>query len=144
MFAKYGYNRNTHRSLLYGPTDYCGGGFICWRWLQGEGQIMHFLKHWRTDSQLGNTLRIAVSWYQYAAGVSWSLFEDVTNPVNYTHARWLSSLHSFLRTIDGHFDLDDAYIPPAWRIHFHGGTYPQLLTAILGRGYSLRYLHCRW
>jgi hypothetical protein len=46
IFAKCGYNRNTHRALLYGPTDYCGGGFIRWRWLQGEGQIMHFLKHW--------------------------------------------------------------------------------------------------
>jgi hypothetical protein len=28
IFKKNGYNRNTHRSLLYGPTDYVGGGFI--------------------------------------------------------------------------------------------------------------------
>jgi hypothetical protein len=70
IFAKCGYNRNTHRALLYGPTDNCGGDFIRWRWLQGEGQIMHFLKHWRTDSQLEKALRIAVSWYQNAAGFS--------------------------------------------------------------------------
>jgi hypothetical protein len=115
MFAKCGYNRNTPRSLLYGPSDYCGGGFIRWRWLQGEGQIMQFLKHWRTKSQFGTTLRIAVAWYQHAAGVSWSLFEDVQTPVNYTHARWLPSLRKFLQTIDGHFDLDDTYIPPPQR-----------------------------
>jgi hypothetical protein len=117
IFAKCGYNRNTHRSLLYGPTDYCGGGFIRWRWLQGEAQILNFLKNWRTDSQLGQTLRVAVSWYQYAAGVSWSLFEDVTTPVDYTHARWLPSLRAFLSSIDGHFDLDDTYIPPPQREH---------------------------
>jgi hypothetical protein len=112
IFAKCGYNRNTHRALFYGPTDFCGGGFIRWRWLQGEVQIMHFLKHWRTDSQLGKTLRIAVSWYQNAAGVSWSLFDDVTTKVDYTHTRWLPSVRAFLGTIDGHFDLDKQYIPP--------------------------------
>jgi hypothetical protein len=60
-------------------------------------------------------LRIAVAWYQYAAGVSWSLFDDVTTPVEYTHARWLPSLRTFLGTIDGHFDLDETFIPPSQR-----------------------------
>jgi hypothetical protein len=65
---------------------------------------------------LENTLQIAVSWYQHAAGVSWSLFDDVTTPVDYTaQARWLPSLRAFLGTIDGHFDLDETYIPPAQR-----------------------------
>jgi hypothetical protein len=111
IFAKCGYNRNIHRSLLYGPTDYCGGGFIGWRWLQGEGQIINFLKNWRTESQIGTTLRIAVAWYQQAAGVSWPLFDDVTTPVDYTHARWLPSLRAFLPTINGHLELDDPHIP---------------------------------
>jgi hypothetical protein len=76
IFAKTGYNRNTHRALLYGPTDYAGGGFIQWKWLQGEGQITNFLKNWRTNGQVSQTLRVAVSWYQYETGVSWSLFDD--------------------------------------------------------------------
>jgi hypothetical protein len=54
---------------------------------------------------VSKTLRVAVSWYQYEAGVSWSLFDDVTTKVNYTSARWLPSLRDFLSTIDGHFDL---------------------------------------
>jgi hypothetical protein len=33
IFAKAGYNRNTSRSLLYGPQDYGGGGFSRWKWL---------------------------------------------------------------------------------------------------------------
>jgi hypothetical protein len=56
IFAKTGYNRNTHRSLLYGPTDYVGGGFIRWKWIQGEGKINNFLKYWRTNGQVSKTL----------------------------------------------------------------------------------------
>jgi hypothetical protein len=35
--------------------------------------------------------------------------------VDYTQARWLPSLRAFLGTINGHFDLDETYIPPAQR-----------------------------
>jgi hypothetical protein len=45
IFAKEGYNRNTSRGLLYGPTAKAGGGRIRWKWMQGEGQIMNFLKY---------------------------------------------------------------------------------------------------
>jgi hypothetical protein len=118
IFAKTGYNCNTHRSLLYGPTNYAGGGFIRWKWLQGEGQITNFLKNWRTNGQVSQTLRVAVSWYQYEAGVSWSLFEDVKTSATYTSARWIvPSLRQFLATIDGHFDLNDEYITPPQREH---------------------------
>jgi hypothetical protein len=47
IFAKEGYNRNMSRDLLYGPTDYTSAGHVRWKWLQGEGQIMNFLKYWR-------------------------------------------------------------------------------------------------
>jgi hypothetical protein len=60
-------------------------------------------------------LRIAVSWYQSHAGVSFSLFEDVHTPLHYTDARWLHSLHQFLATIDGRLELDETYIPPVQR-----------------------------
>jgi hypothetical protein len=93
----------------------CWWRLLHWQWLQGEGQVTNFLKYWRTDGQLGTTLRITVSWFQYKAGVSWSLFNDVTTTVNYTHARWLPSLHNFLGTIDGHFQLDDIYVSPSQR-----------------------------
>jgi hypothetical protein len=66
---------------------------------------------------VSKTLRVAVSWYQYEAGVSWSLFDDVSTPVNCTLARWLPSLRKFLSTIYGHFDLDDEYITPPQREH---------------------------
>jgi hypothetical protein len=63
IFAKEGFNCIPSCDLLYGPSDYAGGGHCRWKWLQGEGQIMIFLKYWRTDGQVSTMLRIAVSWY---------------------------------------------------------------------------------
>jgi hypothetical protein len=110
IFVKEGFKRNTHRDLLYGLTDYAGGGHFRWKWLQGEGQIMNFLKHWRTDGQVSTMLRIAVSWYQEHTGVSFSLFTDVHTPIPYAAARWLHSLRTFLTTVDGQLELDNTYV----------------------------------
>jgi hypothetical protein len=116
IFAKAGYNRNTSRALLYGPQDYGGGGFIRWKWLQGEGQIQNFLKHWRTDSQVSKILLMAVSWYQHNTVVGFALFQKPSIPIEYSDARYLPSLRQFLSTIiDGHLEIDEAYIVPLQR-----------------------------
>jgi hypothetical protein len=111
IFAKEGFNRNTSRNLLYGPSDYAGGGHFRWSWMQGEGKIMNFLKYWRIDGQISTALRIAVSWYQAHAGVSFSLLADVHTPILYSDSRWLHSLRGFLATIDHHITLDQPFIP---------------------------------
>jgi hypothetical protein len=115
IFAKEGFNRNTSCALLYGPSDYADGGHFRWKWLQGEGQIMNFLKYWRTDGQVSTMLRIAVSWFQQHAGVSFSLFDDVHTPIPYAAARWLNSLRTFLATVDGQLELDATYLPESQR-----------------------------
>jgi hypothetical protein len=56
-------------------------------------------------------LRITVSWYQFHAGVGFSLFQDVHTPVPYSDARWLDSLRNFLATINASFDLDETHVP---------------------------------
>jgi hypothetical protein len=117
IFAKEEFNRNTTRDLLYGPSDYAGGGHFRWKWLQGEGQIMNFLKFWRTDGQVSTMLRIAVSWYQQHAGVSFSLFDDVHTPIPYASARWLHLLRTFLATVNGQLELDTTYVPTPQRHH---------------------------
>jgi hypothetical protein len=115
IFAKEGFNRNTSRALLYGPSDYAGGGHFHWQWLQGEGQIMNFLKFWRTDGQVSTMLRIAVSWYQQHSGVSFSLFDDVHTPILYTAARWLHARCTFLATVDSQLELGNTYVPQSQR-----------------------------
>ena len=116
LISKMGYNRNTHRSLMYGPTEQAGGGLIRWYWLQGEGQILTFLKHWRTQGVIGDALRVAVAWFQHNSGSGIPLFQYPEIPINYTDSRWLASLRQFLSRINGKFILDKNFVPSLQRI----------------------------
>jgi hypothetical protein len=62
IIAKCGYMRTTVYSIIFGPKCLGGAGFIRWFTLQGEGQIMLFIKHWRAQDEVGRLLRIAVAW----------------------------------------------------------------------------------
>jgi hypothetical protein len=141
IFAKEGYNRNTTRDLLYGPTDYAGGSHISWNWMQGEGQIMNFLKYWRIDGQISTVLPVAVAWYQAHDGVSFSLLEDVQTPIVYSDSRWLHSLRGFLASIDGRLKLDQTFISTSQRqgddylmdIVIHSGAFDEPILRILNQ-----------
>jgi hypothetical protein len=61
FLSKCGFNRNTKRAVMFAPWQCSGGGFMPLYLLQGEGQILSFLKHWRTDTPAGRLLRIATS-----------------------------------------------------------------------------------
>jgi hypothetical protein len=115
FLAKCGYNRNTHRCIVFAPIRYGGGGFISLYLLQGEGQILTFLKHWRTDTDAGNLLRIALSWAQLHVGTSVCFLTDTTTPLPHLPGRWLRSLRQFLARIDGSIELDHYFLPPIQR-----------------------------
>ena len=83
IIAKCGYNRHTARAVIFAPAQYAGGGFVPWFVLQGEGQVLHLLKHWRTGSIVSSTLRIAIAWAQWQSGHDRSIFEDVHTPLTY-------------------------------------------------------------
>lgn len=51
LFSKCGFNHNIHQAILYAPRRIGGAGFIQWYTLQGEGQILHFLRLWRSDTK---------------------------------------------------------------------------------------------
>lgn len=106
VIAKCGYNRNTARALMFAPATYAGGGFLPWHLLQGEGQIKQFLKHWRTDSLVSRTLRIAVLWAQWQAGVELPILEDTVTDLNFLECRWIKSLREFLRTVKAKIYVD--------------------------------------
>jgi hypothetical protein len=106
IIAKCGYNRNTARALIYAPTYYAGGGFLPWHLLQGEGQIQHFIKHWRTDTIVSSTLRIALHWTQWQSGHHAPILEDTNTPLTYLECRWIRSLRDFLSTINARIYLD--------------------------------------
>lgn len=115
IIAKCGFFRNTSHAILYAPQEFAGGGFRHWTWIQGEGQIMHFLKHWRTNTEISRTLRIALAWCQWQAGTSISILSDVTSPLPHVEARWIPSLRSALRTFRCTFTLDQDFVTPIER-----------------------------
>jgi hypothetical protein len=92
FLAKCGYNRNTHRSIVFTPIHYGGCGFLHLYLLQGEGQILTFIKHWHTQTEAGKLLRVAISWTQLHLGTSISFLPDMTSLLPLMPGRWLKSL----------------------------------------------------
>ena len=87
-----------------------GGGVVHWDTLQGEGQILHFIKHWRTDTVISFTLRINVAWCQWQAGTSRSIL-TYTEPIPYLEARWLPSCRDALHRFGATIETDNSFVP---------------------------------
>jgi hypothetical protein len=98
MIAKCGFMRKTAYALLFAPTEMAGGGFHHWSTIQSEGQIQHFLKHWRTSTDISTTLRINLAWTQWHAGSSIPVLADSSIPFEYyVEGGWIKSLREALR-----------------------------------------------
>jgi hypothetical protein len=112
LYAKCGFSRKTPQALLFAPREYGGGGFLHWDIIQGEGQILHFLKHWRTESTISTTLRINLAWCQWQAGTSLSILQH-TDPedLKYLEARWLPSLRKALHQFGAKIIVDHDHVP---------------------------------
>jgi hypothetical protein len=101
IIAKCGYNRHTAITILYALISFAGGGFIHWFVLQGEGQVMNIIKHWRTDTLISKTLRIDLAWSQWQAGTAQPILEDTTTPLPFQECRYLRSARLCLRDLGG-------------------------------------------
>ena len=119
LIARCGFNRKTKREIIYGPTNLGGANFRSLYSIQGIGQVAAFLKYWRSPSQAGKLLRIAVAWTQYSIGTSVSFLTDTTTPLPHMEVKWLQSLREYLRYVQGSIQLDNAYIPSLERAHDH-------------------------
>ena len=116
IFAKCGFNRNTARSILFGPQEIGGGGFVPLYAVAGTGYIKHFLKHWRTPKeQAGKILRIVLLWSQYQSGVSFPILSQPTIDLSYIQGRFINQIRQYLSVIQGRIDLDITYTPTALR-----------------------------
>jgi hypothetical protein len=111
IVARCGYNRHTSRALRYAPLSYAGCGFISWYTLQSEGQICSFLKHWRTDTIISKTLRIALAWsQQWQAGFSNPILQQTHAPIPHLESRWIKSLRQALHTLQGQILVNKPYV----------------------------------
>jgi hypothetical protein len=111
IISKCGYNRNTSRAVLGGPANLTGGGIIPLVTTTGAGEVLHFIKNWRTPNEdIGKVLQIVYAWCQYQAGVSFPLLENPAEPITYLQGKVISLLREYLTKIDGKLTLDRTYI----------------------------------
>ena len=117
IFARCGFNRNTSRTILFGPSRLNCGGFRPFSTEQGVGQLQFFVKHWSHPLDIGRLLRIAVSWAQINTGVGYPIFQNVVPPLPHFESKWLQSMRNFLRLIQGELRLDTPSVPAIQRVN---------------------------
>jgi hypothetical protein len=116
LIAKCGFTRKTAYALLFAPKEMAGGGFLHWSTIQSEGQIKHFLKHWRTSTDISTILRIVLAWTQWQAGSSTPLLADPSIPFEeYVEGRWIHSLREALRASRTTIRVDQSFVQPLER-----------------------------
>ena len=117
IFSSCGFNRNTSRNILFGPTRLNGAGFRPLSTEQGVGQLQFFVKHWNNHLEIGQMLRVAVAWAQINTGVGYPIFAHAVSSLPHFESKWLGSLRHFLRLIDGKLRLDTAFVPEIQRVN---------------------------
>ena len=117
IFARCGFNRNTSRNILFGPTKYNGGGFRPLSTEQGVGQLQFFVKNWTHTMEIGKLLRIAVAWAQVNTGVGYPIFEHVIPSLPHFESKWLNMMRHFLRMIQGRLRLSETFLPEIQRVN---------------------------
>ena len=115
IIPRCGYNRNTHRAIIYGPHRIGGAGFRHLKVEQGVLHVAYFLRHLRKKSQIGQLFRCAISWLQLSIGVSYSVFASPQIILPHLEAKWLASMRTFLADQNLSIQLDDCGIPAIQR-----------------------------
>lgn len=115
LFSKCGFNQNTSKAIMYTPRKLGGAGFVDWSTLQGEGQLTHFLRLWRSDTKLGSTLKISLAWAQLQSGMSFSILEHPLTPIPPVDTKWIKSLRNFLVHINGAIRVHRTFVYPSQR-----------------------------
>jgi hypothetical protein len=102
---------------LFGPLELGGANFRRLYDQQGIGQLCIFLRHWRSQTQVGELLRILLEWCNYSAGLSVSVLEDTQTVLPHLESKWVASLREYLRYTGAAIQVDSAGIPPLEREH---------------------------
>lgn len=129
--------RNTERATVFGPQRFGGKA---WRHLhaeQGMGQIIFFLKHWRSQGLCTSMLETSTRWAQFQTGLRSNLFEDTTASMNHLESKWLKSLRQHLCQIGGKMVFEHSIVPPMQRENDE-----HLMQAAVDKGCSARELRC--
>ena len=118
MIPRCGFNRNTHRSIIYGPQQYGGASFQHLAVEQGTLQVAYFIRQWRKRSLVGEILQCAVAWLQTSVGVSYSVFQRPQTALPHLESKWIASMLTFLaKKHNLTIQLDKAHVPSTPQRH---------------------------
>ena len=115
IIPRCGFNRNMHRSIVYGPQHLGGAAFRHLGVEQGVLQVSYFLRHWRLQSQVGILLKCSLAWLQLSLGVSYPVLEQPTTELPHMESKWLASMRLFLSEHGLQIVLDSPQVPPLQR-----------------------------
>jgi hypothetical protein len=89
------------RAVVFASTN-SGGIGLLHIFTEQEGlKITTIISHLRAESHLSSTIIIALETYQTSAGMTTPALEDNTEYNYITSAPWVTSVRSFLRSING-------------------------------------------
>jgi hypothetical protein len=110
-------SHKTKHEIIYGPASLGGACFRHPYGEQGTGQVLFFIKYWRSSGHAGALACIALSWAQLQAGIAQPILSDMTTHLPHLETCWLDSLHTFLACCNGSIEVDNPYVLPLQREH---------------------------
>jgi hypothetical protein len=134
VLPRCGYHRTMALAVRYGPPQYGGAGFRDLYTEQTVTTILNALKHLQNpSSQIGQMLRIALSWAQAYVGTSTFLWEDTTSDLPSCPSNWIIGIRNALKHIDGTISLKEKMTEPILRTND---------SHIMDKAIQLRHVFC--
>jgi hypothetical protein len=96
--SKMGYNCNSPKEVVYGPSELFGFRMHDYYIEQGIHQLTALVGRIRQDSETGRLIQIELQWCQVQAGTAKDLLGKPTDPIDYIETCWIMSNRDFLRT----------------------------------------------
>lgn len=113
IIPRCGFNRHTHRAIIYGPRSLGGACFRHLHVEQGVEQVTYFLRQWRLDATVGRALRCVMAWLQLSVGVSYPVLEyPLRLLLPHMESLWVALMRQFLGSTKTSIQLNNPSIPP--------------------------------
>jgi hypothetical protein len=103
--SKMGYNRNTPKEVVYGPTEMGGIAMHDLFIEQGIQHVIALVGHLRQDSKTGKMMKIELDWCHLQAGTALHLLEHPESSIDYTEDCWIMAIRDFLRMYKLHLEF---------------------------------------
>jgi hypothetical protein len=117
LLPKLNINRNTARSIVYGPSSLSGLNLPHIFTVQGIDKLHLFLGHLRLGDRAGDLLHINLSYIQLVTGLGMFFLNKDYQLYTWIEEGWLTSLWDFTSSIGVSFVYPDVWIPPRSREH---------------------------